>query len=150
MPGIINDRLHYMFCNAKGTGNSPDCSPKQKLLNLKKEDFITESSFVKNFTQLFIGELDAKMRFTFEMYDFDNDGFITPEDVRIMMSYMSFNRNVSAANVQQALDQRGIELISSGGSSPSDAMRRQRTKPKEGMYQEDEGKNVDYKDRIND
>jgi len=28
------------------------------------------------------------------MYDFDNDGYITPEDIRIMMSYMSFNRNV--------------------------------------------------------
>jgi hypothetical protein len=34
------------------------------------------------------------MRFTFEMYDFDNDDFVTPEDIRIMMSYMPFNRNV--------------------------------------------------------
>jgi len=28
------------------------------------------------------------------MYDFDNDGYITPEDIRIMLSYMPFNRNV--------------------------------------------------------
>ena len=28
MPGIINDRLHYMFCSAKSTGNSPNSSPK--------------------------------------------------------------------------------------------------------------------------
>lgn len=34
------------------------------------------------------------MRFTFNMYDFDDDGFITPEDVRIMMSYMPFDRNI--------------------------------------------------------
>jgi hypothetical protein len=27
-------------------------------------------------------------------YDFDNDGYITPEDIRIMMSYMAFNRNI--------------------------------------------------------
>jgi len=27
-------------------------------------------------------------------YDFDSDGYITPEDIRIMMSYMPFNRNV--------------------------------------------------------
>ena len=30
----------------------------------------------------------------FYRYDFDDDGFITPEDIRIMMSYMPFNRNV--------------------------------------------------------
>lgn len=29
------------------------------------------------------------------MYDFDNDGLITPEDIRIMMSYMPFDRNVT-------------------------------------------------------
>ena len=68
-------------------------------MNLKKEDFITESSFVKNFTQVFLGDLDQKMKFTFEMYDFDSDGYITPEDVRIMMSYMPFNRNVAIHNV---------------------------------------------------
>jgi hypothetical protein len=27
-------------------------------------------------------------------YDFDGDGLITPEDVRIMMSYMPFKRNI--------------------------------------------------------
>lgn len=39
------------------------------------------------------------MRFTFNMYDFDGDGHITPEDVRIMMSYMHFNRNIQLQNV---------------------------------------------------
>jgi Ca2+-binding EF-hand superfamily protein len=34
------------------------------------------------------------MKFTFNMFDFDNDGFISPEDVRIIMSYMPFNRNI--------------------------------------------------------
>ena len=43
---------------------------------------------------IFIGDLDSKMRFTFNMYDFDDDGYITPEDVRIMMSYMPFDRNI--------------------------------------------------------
>lgn len=41
-----------------------------------------------------MGDLEDKMRFTFRMYDFDDDGFVTPEDIRIMMSYMTFNRNV--------------------------------------------------------
>ena len=39
------------------------------------------------------------------MFDFDNDGFISPEDVRIIMSYMPFNRN--------------DDLINQGMGSPS-------------------------------
>jgi hypothetical protein len=51
---------------------------------------VTLESFVENFTKVFIGDLDVKMRFTFDMYDFDNDELITSEDIRIMLSYMPF------------------------------------------------------------
>lgn len=58
------------------------------------------------------------------MYDFDNDGYITPEDIRIMMSYMSFNRNVQLQNVQSMIDMRGQDhLNQSGMASPSRKMR---------------------------
>jgi len=30
------------------------------------------------------------MRFTFDMFDFDNDELVTSEDIRIMLSYMPF------------------------------------------------------------
>lgn len=106
---------------------------------------MTESSFIRNFVMLFIGDLDSKMHFTFEMYDFDSDGMITPEDVRIMMSYMPFNRNIPVQNVQSLLEQKGMENLSS-----SPGLRLNRAKQREGMYQEEEGKNVDYKDRISD
>jgi len=34
LPGIINDRLHYMFSGFKlGAGSSPCSSPKEKLTN---------------------------------------------------------------------------------------------------------------------
>jgi len=83
------------------------------------------------------------------MYDFDNDGFITPEDIRIMMSYMPFNRNVQVNHVQSIIDTKGMDSLSfsSRAASPTN---RQRQKKREGMYQEEEGKNVDYKDRISD
>lgn len=67
--------------------------------NAKKEDFITQESFIRNFVKIFLGDLESKMLFTFEMYDFDNDGFVTSEDVRIMMSYMPFDRNITVQNV---------------------------------------------------
>ena len=52
------------------------------------------------------------MKFAFEMYDFDNDGYITAEDIRIFMSYMPFNHNVQFNNVQSMLD-RGIDRVKS-------------------------------------
>ena len=42
---------------------------------------------------IFIGSLDDKIKFTFKMYDSDNDGIIKPDDVRLLLSYMPFNRN---------------------------------------------------------
>ena len=51
--------------------------------------------------------------------------------------------------MQSVLDQRGIDKInSSRASSPTHRQKRQ--KQKEGIYLEEEGKNVDYKDRISD
>jgi len=37
---------------------SPTSSPKEKLVIQKRDDFVTEQSFIKNFIQLFIGDLD--------------------------------------------------------------------------------------------
>jgi hypothetical protein len=98
-----------------------------------------------NFIQIFLGTLDEKMFFTFQMYDFDGDGYITAEDVRIMMSYMPFNRNGSS-EVQPTNGNKGgfsPEIVSSSpGKSP--------TRKREGLLEVEEGKNVDYNDRIND
>jgi hypothetical protein len=71
LPGIINDRLHVMFsqnhyknANANSSGGSPvsPISPtnntKKNLETKKKEEFVTEQSFIRNFTTIFIGDLD--------------------------------------------------------------------------------------------
>ena len=98
LPGIINSRLFYMFQRTKYLYP----------LSLEVRDYITEQQFVENFKTIFMGDLDQKMKFTFDMYDFDNDGFITPEDVRIMMSYMPFNRDICSSiqiqNVQNTIN----------------------------------------------
>ena len=119
LPGIINDRLHTMFSEnfnkrleqGSNVKSSPE-NAKKALEQKKKEEFVTEKSFIKNFTTIFLGDLDQKMKFTFQMYDFDDDGTITPEDIRIMISYLPFNRNVQLQNVQGMIDDRGIESLS--------------------------------------
>lgn len=102
LPGIINDRLHYMFsaqnkdnltgsasrksepssANSPGLkGNTPQSLkegsspsvPKKTPINYKNpkahtaNEYVTEQSFVDNFTKIFIGDLDTKMKFTFKM-----------------------------------------------------------------------------------
>ena len=135
LPGIINDRLHFMFSNFKMKyADDANSNPKQKLAYQKKEDFVTLESFVRNFVRIFLGDLDSKIKFTFEMYDFDNDGYVTAEDVRIMMSYMPLSQNVTVHAVQALIDQRGLQE----SFSPRRA--------KEGLYEEEEGKNQQYEE----
>ena len=168
LPGIINDRLHIMFSQAyqrslvpaADGSHSPmrkaETTPKKDLEEKKKGDYVTEKSFVDTFSTIFMGDLEGKMRFTFRMYDFDDDGYVTPEDIRIMMSYMTFNRNVKIQHVQSMIESRANDNINNtprGMTSPSSrALSRvqQRAKKLEGLYQDEEGKNVDYRDRMND
>ena len=89
LPGIINDRLHTMFSalnkdnqhgSAKkkneqtspgnGADNSPNTPQKQNSKNPKNalaQEYVTEQSFIENFTKIFVGDIDTKMRFTFKM-----------------------------------------------------------------------------------
>ena len=135
-------------------------STKESLTEKKKNEFVTMQSFIQNFTDLFIGDINKKMRFCFNMYDFDGDGFITPDDVRIMLSYMPFKRNVPLQNVQTIIDSRAMENLSplkkNAVISPkkmnttSNITPLNRQKHNEGLYQDVDGKNIDYRDRISD
>jgi hypothetical protein len=52
------------------------------------------------------------------------------------------------------LETRGIDLLNASGmASPNNrtiSMMKERHKNREGLYQDDEGKNIDYKDRLSD
>ena len=70
-----------------------------------------------------------------------------------MMSYMPFNRNVQIQNVQNMIDTRGYDNLSSSNSrlgSPTGRLNsrlKERHRQKEGLYQEEDGKNTNFKDR---
>lgn len=49
---------------------SPKKSPQVNAKNPKAAlalEYVTEQSFIENFTKIFIGDIDTKMRFTFKM-----------------------------------------------------------------------------------
>jgi len=75
LPGIINDRFFAIF-EKKGE-NGP----------------IHEKSFVDGLSKVYLSCLTDKMKMTFEMFDFDNDGYVSKEDARILLSYVPFKGN---------------------------------------------------------
>ena len=38
-----------------------------------------------NLTKISVSDFDTRLRFTFNMYDFDNDGFISREDMQMVL-----------------------------------------------------------------
>lgn len=57
--------------------------------------------------QVYSSNLDEKMRLTFDMFDFDNDGKISAEDVKLVLSYIpSRNHNVSDITCEDSSSER--------------------------------------------
>jgi Ca2+-binding EF-hand superfamily protein len=73
-PGIVSDRLFTLASQ----GN--------------KEERIEQNNFVKLMLEIYSSDIDGKMNLVFKVFDFDGDGKITAEDVRIILSYIPRSR----------------------------------------------------------
>ena len=72
LPGIISERLF-------------------SVLNTNKTNFLSCNDFVDGMVNLFSGDLDKLIQFIFKFYDFDKDGYVSKEDIRIVLSYVPLN-----------------------------------------------------------
>lgn len=72
LPGIILDRLFSVF-DKNGNG------------------FLDVSEFTDGMFLMFTQNFDSLSEFIFKFYDFDNDGYITKEDIRTILSYVTLN-----------------------------------------------------------
>ena len=70
LPGIIGDRLFKVF--DKNSSNS-----------------IELVEFVEGMRTLFFEDYEKTSRFIFDFYDFDHDGKISQEDIRVVLSYIT-------------------------------------------------------------
>ena len=75
LPGIISDRLFNVFDSS----------------NL---GFLKSTDFINGMTTLFCEEFEVCCPFIFKFYDFDNDGKISKEDIRIVLSYVSLSQEI--------------------------------------------------------
>lgn len=72
LPGIILDRLFIVF-------------------DTNKNGFIDLDEFCNGMGTLFTENFDNLVKFIFNFYDFDNDGKISKEDIRTILSYVPLN-----------------------------------------------------------
>ena len=77
LPGIIGDRLFRVF-------------------NTSNREYITLKEFSSGMKNLFCDDFDKTSKFIFDFYDYDNNGKINKEDIRVILSYITLGDDVSS------------------------------------------------------
>ena len=74
LPGIIGDRLFRVF-------------------NRKNREYISLSDFTSGMKNLFCEAYEKTSKFIFDFYDYDNDGKINKEDIKVILSYITIGES---------------------------------------------------------
>jgi Ca2+-binding EF-hand superfamily protein len=82
LPGIIGERFFAV-------------------LDLSKNDYIDLREFVHGFFKVYYSNLETKIKLSFDVYDFDRDGYITKEDVRLILSHIPIVNTVTNPTVAE-------------------------------------------------
>lgn len=89
MPGIIGERLFAV-------------------LDLKGQGYVDLKEFVHGFFKIYYSNLDTKLKLAFDLYDFDKDGFIIKEDVKLILSHIPMTNSVAGKVAEEgAFTQEG-------------------------------------------
>jgi len=77
LPGIIGDRLFRVF-------------------NKKNREYINLNEFSSGMKNLFCEDFDKTSKFIFDFYDYDNNGKINKEDIRVILSYITLGDDITS------------------------------------------------------
>ena len=96
LPGIISDRLFAV-------------------LDRDKNGFLDHAEFVLGMKTIFArGEsFNSLAKFVFKIYDFDRDGVINKDDVKIVLSYVPLNKRKSNKNISDIVTEEFKDRIQS-------------------------------------
>ena len=57
-------------------------------LDRNKDNFLNSTEFIEGLQNLYMGDFDSTLEIIFRMLDFDNDGYINKEDIKVILSYL--------------------------------------------------------------
>lgn len=81
LPGVLGERLF-------------------QVLDKNQNGYLDQNEFVSGLFRVYCSSFDQKVQLIFEIYDFDNDGFITQNDIHTIMSSMPVI-NLREGNIQE-------------------------------------------------
>ena len=88
MPGIIGERFFTV-------------------LDLNSDGYVDVKEFIHGFFKIYYSNLETKIKLAFDMYishqllmtnfryDFDRDGYVRKEDVRLILSYIPIEKTIT-------------------------------------------------------
>ncbi len=89
LPGIIGDRLFKVF-------------------DINSNNSIELSEFLEGMKTLFYEDYERNSKFIFDFYDFDHDGKISQEDIRVVLSYITLTYSDSQNSEKKIADKNNI------------------------------------------
>lgn len=121
LPGILADRFYAQV----GNGSKTDAR-------------IVQEKFISVMQTIYNSQLEDKMRLTFEMYDFDCDGKISADDVRLVLNYIPLVRRENSSLTVSDSSQERDDLVKKFNACSI----------QEGLYCSNEGKDMNEEQRI--
>lgn len=70
-------------------------------MDIDQNNIIDLKEFVEGMRKLFTGHYDSLINFIFNLYDFDKDGLISKEDIRIVLSYVPLEVDTKYSNFRK-------------------------------------------------
>ena len=65
------------------------------------DGLIQQKEFIHGMFKVYFSKLESKIKMVFDMYDFDHDGLISREDIRLVLSFIPTNAGASSPKSQQ-------------------------------------------------
>ncbi len=73
------------------------CERLFTIIDTDKDDALSKPEFVAGVSRLFSNKFEDNVRLIFELFDFDANGFVSAEDLRILLSHVPLTSAASGS-----------------------------------------------------
>lgn len=63
------------------------------VMDLNQDNYVDHREFLTGLLRIYCSTFEQRTKFVFDIYDFDNDGQISKEDISAILSYMPVTKD---------------------------------------------------------